>query len=87
MSNPLLRRKLSLDVTQQHIIHIAIGQIEDSRSESENLPVFHIGVDEYAALTGRSSRQGSLYAQLKAAVRGLQHAEVLKLPCSQKAVR
>ena len=76
MSNPLLRRKLSLDVMQQHIFHLAVGQIEDPRSEKEKLPVFHIRVDAYAALTGRSSRQGSLYKQLKKAVRGLQHAEV-----------
>jgi len=27
MSNPLLRRKLSIDVMQQHIFHLAIGQI------------------------------------------------------------
>jgi plasmid replication initiation protein len=76
MSNPLLRRKLSLDVMQQHIFHLAIGQIEDPRNEMEKLPVFEIRVDAYAALTGRSSRQGSLYEQLKKAVRGLQHTEV-----------
>jgi plasmid replication initiation protein len=76
MSNPLLRRKLSLDVMQQHIFHLAIGQIEEPWDEKEKLPVFEIRVDAYAALTGRSSRQGSLYEQLKKAVRGLQHAEV-----------
>ena len=76
MSNPLLRRKLSLDVMQQHIFHLAVGQIEEPRDEKEKLPVFEISVDAYAALTGRSSRQGSLYKQLKTAVRGLQHAEV-----------
>jgi plasmid replication initiation protein len=76
MSNPLLRRKLSLDVIQQHIFHMAVGQIEDPRNEKQKLPVFHIRVDAYSALTGRSSRQGSLYKQLKTAVRGLQHAEV-----------
>jgi plasmid replication initiation protein len=76
MSNPLLRRKLSLDVMQQHIFHLAIGQIEEPWDDKEKLPVFEIRVDAYAALTGRSPRQGSLYEQLKKAVRGLQHAEV-----------
>jgi plasmid replication initiation protein len=76
MSNPLLRRKLSLDVMQQHIFHIAVGQIKYPRDEKAKLPVFDIRVDAYAALTGRSPRQGSLYQQLKAAVKGLQHAEV-----------
>ncbi|MBV9712331.1 MAG: replication initiation protein [Ktedonobacteraceae bacterium] len=76
MSNPLLRRKLSLDVMQQHIFHMAVGEIEDPRDEKEKLPVFHISVDAYAAMIGRSARQGSLYQQLKTAVRGLQHAEV-----------
>jgi len=71
MSNPLLRRKLSLDVIQQHIFHMAVGQIEDPRNEKQKLPVFHIRVDAYSALTGRSSRQGSLYKQLKTAVRGV----------------
>ena len=69
----LLRRKLSLDVMQQHIFHMAIGQIEDPRSEKDKLPMFDIRVDAYAALTGRSARQGSLYEQLKKAVKGLQH--------------
>ena len=41
--------------------------------------MFEIRVDAYAALTGRSSRQGSLYEQLAEAVQGLQHAEV-RLP-------
>ena len=76
MSNPLLRRKLSLDVMQQHIFHLAIGQIEEPWNERDKLPVFEIRVDAYAALTGRSTRQGSLYEQLKKAVRGMQHAEV-----------
>ena len=67
MSNPLLRRKLTLDVMQQHIFHMAVGQIEDPRNEKQKLPVFHIKVDTYAAMTGRSSRQGSLYQQLKMA--------------------
>jgi hypothetical protein len=44
--------------------------------DKEKLPVFEIRVDAYAAITGRSPRQGSLYEQLKKAVRGLQHAEV-----------
>jgi hypothetical protein len=79
MSNPLLRRKLSLDVMQQHIFHIAVGQIKYPRDEKAKLPVFDIRVDAYAALTGRSPRQGSLYQQLKAAVKGLQHAEVALL--------
>ena len=61
---------------QQHIFHMAIGQIEDPRSEKDRLPMFEIRVDAYAALTGRSSRQGSLYEQLAEAVHGLQHAEV-----------
>jgi plasmid replication initiation protein len=76
MSNPLLRRKLSLDVMQQHIFHLAIGQIEEPWDDKEKLPVFDIRVEAYAALTGRSPRQGSLYEQLKKAVRGLQHTEV-----------
>ena len=76
MSNPLLRRKLSLDVMQQHIFHMAIAQIEDPRKEMARLPIFEIRVDAYAALTERSSRQGSLYEQLAEAVHGLQHAEV-----------
>jgi plasmid replication initiation protein len=76
VSNPLLRRKLSLEVIQQHIFHLAIGQIEEPWDEKEKLPVFEIRVDAYAALTGRSARQGSLYMQLKKAVRGLQHAEI-----------
>jgi plasmid replication initiation protein len=83
MSNPLLRRKLSLDVMQQHIFHLAIGQIEEPWSENDKLPVFEIRVDAYAALTGRSSRQGSLYEQLKKAVRGLMHTEVM-IPGGEK---
>lgn len=83
MSNPLLRRKLSLDVMQQHIFHMAIGQIEEPWNEKNKLPVFHIGVDAYAALTGRSSRQGSLYNQLAKAVRGLMHTEI-RLPGGEK---
>lgn len=83
MSNPLLRRKLSLEVIQQHIFHLCIGQIEEPWDEKEKLPVFEIRVDAYAALTCRSARQGSLYMQLKRAVRGLQHAEVA-LPGGEK---
>jgi hypothetical protein len=83
MANPLLRRKLTLDVMQQHILHLAIGQIDDPRVEREKLPLFHISVAAYAAATGRSDRSGSVYEQLAKAVRGLQHAEVL-IPGGQK---
>jgi hypothetical protein len=83
MANPLLRRKLTLDVMQQHIVHLAVGQIEDPRVEREKLPLFHISVAAYAAATGRSDRSGSVYEQLAKAVRGLQHAEVL-IPGGQK---
>ena len=76
LSDVLLRRKLSLDVMQQHIFHLAIGQKEEPWDDKEKLPVFEIRVDAYAALTGRSPRQGLLYDQLKKAVRGMQHAEV-----------
>jgi hypothetical protein len=83
MANPLLRRKLTLDVMQQHIVHLAVGQIEDPRAEREKLPLFHISVAAYAAATGRSDRSGSVYEQLAKAVRGLQHAEVM-IPGGQK---
>src|SRR5258708_37394522 len=83
MSNPLLRRKLSLDVMQQHIFHLAIGQIEEPWNERDKLPVFEIRVDAYAALTGGSTRQGSLYEQLKKAVRGMQQAK-LALPGGER---
>jgi hypothetical protein len=76
MSNPLLRRKLTLDVMQQHVLHLAIGQIEDPRDENADLPMFRISASAYAEATGRSVRAGSLYRELAEAVRGLQHVEV-----------
>jgi plasmid replication initiation protein len=74
MANPLLRRKLSMDVIEQRIFNMAVGQIDDPWNEKAKLPVFQIRADAYGALTGRSG--GSLYAELKKAVKALQHVEV-----------